>query len=336
MVTRAEILSQAQADFEESPHISMLNEAKVQLDQKTNYAIRTHELINNPESEIEDFVPQDQADQLRAYFEKAENPQAEREKFIEVDMLSLSTGMPDSVANTMHSELKADGTVDAIKAEWTGERPGFFKRGLKKFGRSFVDTLAGIRTKSNFGRTMTDLAVFNERINTAIEAGLIPKGSGFKEFLQIPEGEVDELFGGETILEHIERKDIERAGQTPGLDITAVPPAEGVGEKIADVAGNVAGFVGKLALTKRVLGPGQGQSLVAWETVNLAEGGFPGRGAAMFVALRGIDKIRLKGKRVFRKDRYTVQFVCRSYRSGRWYSRRSFYRSSDTVGIKSG
>lgn len=295
------VWDEAQAVLDENPQANVWREAEEDTERKTEAAVRTFELLNNPESAIEDFVPDNQKDQFSQYFDLAENPQAEREKFVEADMVSLSTGMPVDVAATMHSELKADGTIDAIKAEWTGERPGFFKRGLKKFGRSFVDTLTTISTKTPFGKSMTELDVFAERIRAAEEAGLMSKGGGLKEFIHIPKAETDELFAGETILEHVKRREVERAGETPGLAITAVPEAEGFKEKSADVAGNISAFVAKLALTKRVLGgtPGFTQSLTAWETVNLAEGGTPGKGAAMFVALRGIDKIPVKGTKGF-------------------------------------
>ncbi len=180
------------------------------------------------------------------------------------------------------------------------ERPGLIKRGLKKFGRSFVDVLAAIRTESEAGKGFTGLSVLLNRMNMAKEAGLIPKDAGFKDFFSLSESETEELFGGETFAEEEARRKIQRVQETFGFKATQVPEAETIPEKAVDIGANVAGFVSKLALTKKALGPaGGGRNLVAWETVNIAEGGTPGKGAAMYLALRGIDKVPVKGAKGF-------------------------------------
>ncbi|KKM93989.1 hypothetical protein LCGC14_1202850, partial [marine sediment metagenome] len=187
-----------------------------------------------------------------------------------------------------------------IKEALEPERPGLIRRGIKKFGRSFVNILMAVRTKSEIGKLGTELSVFSERIAAAKDAGLMPEDGGYKEFLAISQEDMDELFGGQTILEHVARKTAERAATTPGLKATDVPPALTIPEKATDVVANVSAFVTKLAIAKQLLGaPASGRSILAWETVNMAEGGIPGAGAAMYVSLRGIDKIPIKGAKGF-------------------------------------
>ena len=214
--------------------------------------------------------------------------------------LAVELGTPvENVRNNfdiINSALNDEGMKEALGSA----RPGLIRRGLKKFGRSFVNMLVTLRTKSQAGKLGIELGVFAERIQSAKDAGLIPENAGMKEFLAISEDDKDELFGGQTILEHIARKTSERAITTPGLKATDVPPALTIPEKATEVVANVSAFVTKLAITRKLLGPAAaGRNITAWETLNLAEGGIPGAGAAMYVSLRGIDKIPIKGAKGF-------------------------------------
>ena len=214
--------------------------------------------------------------------------------------LAVELGTPvENVRNNfdiINAALSDEGMKDALGSA----RPGLIRRGLKKFGRSFVNMLVVLRTKSQAGKLGIELGVFAERIQSAKDAGLISEDAGMKEYLAISEDDKDELFGGQTILEHIARKTSERAITTPGLKATDVPPALAIPEKATDVVANVSAFVTKLAITKKFLGPPvPGRNIVAWEMLNQAEGGIPGAGAAMYVSLRGIDKIPIKGAKGF-------------------------------------
>jgi hypothetical protein len=66
-----------------------------------------------------------------------------------------------------------------------------------------------------------------------------------------------------------------------------VPQAETLGEKITDIGANLAGFIGQVAVMKKVM-PGAPMGAV-WEAVNIANGGQPGQGSAMYATL-GLTK----------------------------------------------
>ncbi len=195
-----------------------------------------------------------------------------------------------------------DGPIPEIQQiDVAEERPGLFKRFIKKVGRSFVNTLATIRTKSQIGQLTTEMTVIHERMQAARDAGLIPGNAKLRDYFAIPKETRDELTGGEDFDDHVKRVQSVRFQKTAGFEITATPEAKGVAEKAIDVAANVSAFVAKLAITKKAVGAGAsvGGNLTAWETLNLAEGGTPGAGAAMYVALVGIDKIPVEGTKGF-------------------------------------
>lgn len=239
---------------------------------------------------------------------------------------SVETNLPIRGVKNIYSDLKEEGQVENFKDTFNivvngrrpvGERkkfaikdlaipvsqprrPGLLERTVKTFGRGFVNILAAFETKSELGETMIDLAVFSERVETATEAGLMPKDGSLKDYLAIDEDVRDELFGGETIFEHRNRIKAKRISEIPGFKATALPESITIPEKAADVVGNVASFITKLAVTKQIIGaPFAGRNILAWETLNQAEGGIPGAGAAMYVTLRGIDKIPIKGAKGF-------------------------------------
>lgn len=244
--------------------------------------------------------------------------------------LSTDTTIPVSGAENIYGPLQELGQVDSFKKNFNAvvngerslpgptspggtprdirvasernktDRPGLLLRTAKSFGRSFVNLLGTLRTKSNVGLINSDLTVLFERMESAKDAGLMSEDGSIKEFLAIDFKERDELFGGETMLEHRARISATKLVTTPGFKATATPEAITIPEKAADVVGNVAAFVTKLAITKKLLGaPTAGRNITAWETLNLAEGGVPGAGAGMYVALRGIDKIPIKGAKGF-------------------------------------
>lgn len=258
-----------------------------------------------------------------------------QQKSGEIYDLSTGTFLPRPMAENIYGPLKELGQVDSFKknfnavinGEGQGElpkpkfpgqtprdirvsrlvgekeedgRPSLLKRTVKSFGRSFVNLFATLRTKSDVGIINTDLTVLFDRMELAKDAGLMPKDGGIKDYLAIDFKERDELFGGETMLEHRARVSAKKVIETPGFKATATPEAITIPEKAADVVGNVSAFVAKLAITKKLLGaPAAGRNITAWETLNLAEGGIPGTGAGMYVALRGIDKIPIKGAKGF-------------------------------------
>ncbi len=189
-------------------------------------------------------------------------------------------------------------------AKRQAESPDLITRIIKSFGRSFVNTLATINTKSNVGKLSTSLTVLSQRMRTAKDAGLMPEDGGIKSFLAIDYTVRDEMFGGETWTEHGLRIEAETFAATPGMKATALPEALNIPEKAADIVGKISAFVSKLAITKKVLGvPATGATVAegafAWEMLNQVEGGPSGAGAAMYVTLRGIDKIPIKGAKGF-------------------------------------
>ena len=174
------------------------------------------------------------------------------------------------------------------------EKPGLIVRGVKKFVGSFVETVASIRTKSEAGKMMTDAAVLNERITTAEEAGLIPKGAKLGEYFSLPEEVRNQLAGGETIDDSIKRIEQRRVAETAGWKTTRVPEGETFAEKAVDVGAGLAAFIGKIALTKKALGVPETSfagSAMSWELVNLADDGPPGAGLAMRLVLGATGKI---------------------------------------------
>jgi hypothetical protein len=72
-----------------------------------------------------------------------------------------------------------------------------------------------------------------------------------------------------------------------------VPPARTIAEKGSDVGAGLAGFVAQLAIAKRLMGnpAGMAGNMAAWEVVNQENGGLPGEGAAMALALGTINAI---------------------------------------------
>lgn len=77
----------------------------------------------------------------------------------------------------------------------------------------------------------------------------------------------------------------------PGVDFD-VPLAETAGEKAVDVVAGIGAFVTQLLVAKKLIPPGTVLSdAVAWEILNQAEGGIPGKGAAVQGSLGAISKI---------------------------------------------
>ena len=77
----------------------------------------------------------------------------------------------------------------------------------------------------------------------------------------------------------------------PGVSFN-VPPAETAGEKAVDVTAGIGAFVTQLLVAKKLIPPGTVlPDAVAWEVLNQAEGGIPGKGAAVRGSLGAISKI---------------------------------------------
>jgi len=206
-----------------------------------------------------------------------------------------------SAVNEINKGVTFEGKRPEISPvnEATPPKPTLAVRTAKSFGRSFVNLLAKIRTRSNLSQALTELSVMGRRIDSAKKSGLIPQDGNIKDYLKLSDEEIGELHGGESFREQIDKERARLARTTVGWKATETPEAENIPEKAADIIGSVAGYVTKLAVAKKFVGSGSGQDIVAWETLNQAEGGIPGAGAAMYVALYGIDKIPIEGARGF-------------------------------------
>ncbi|MDO8304024.1 MAG: hypothetical protein Q7T18_12375, partial [Sedimentisphaerales bacterium] len=77
-----------------------------------------------------------------------------------------------------------------------------------------------------------------------------------------------------------------------------VAPPKNITEKVVDIGAGLVGFIGQLAVARKVLPAGTSEPAV-WEAANLASGGPAGKGAAMggvFSAIKGIPAISKLGK----------------------------------------
>ncbi len=112
----------AQAVLDENPQASVWDEADDAVRITNQHALRTAELLNDPERKIEDYVEPEDQKVFSDFFALSTNSQAEREAFVEKDMIAISTGMPREVADKMHGDMKKTGFVDELKDQWTGKQ----------------------------------------------------------------------------------------------------------------------------------------------------------------------------------------------------------------------
>lgn len=175
------------------------------------------------------------------------------------------------------------------------ESPGLFSRAVKGFINKVILDPLGVIKQRGFGGLNVELESLKllqeqSRVFNNLSKEEFDKLS-FKEQLALPEPPLspeDEILNLQTIDAQAKQNVAERVTRFE------VPKAETVPEKIVEVGSSVAAFIGRLAVTREILGVQPGDfvgSVVAWETENIATGGTPGRGAAMRLALGGIDII---------------------------------------------
>ena len=204
------------------------------------------------------------------------------------------------------------------------ERPGL----LKRLGKSFLGSLTSIprhiETRGSVGQMRISLNLLKKyEEETSVMLGMnVEDYRGFsykerkelrKEFLRIHPEEAkrveEERQKGMTkpFLESLsgvmaERKaaSIEVAEQVEAkyekLGLGLPPAAETFPEKAVDIVAGVAGFITKIAVTRKAFGlsatnPTLAQDVFVWETINLAEGGTPGTAAITRLALGAVGKI---------------------------------------------
>lgn len=164
---------------------------------------------------------------------------------------------------------------------------GLAERGIKGFMRKFAaEPIVSILSKGG-GRLDTALQMQHE-----IEAGRDPFAGikGVRTPFDILRPSVIRQIKEAT--RPFEERTQAKAARSIGAQYLATPPPTTIPEKAVEVTTGVTAFISKIALTKKLLG-GSGLSgdVAAWEAVNIAEGGTPGAGASMRLALAGISKI---------------------------------------------
>ncbi len=116
------VWNEAQAVLEKNPQANIWDEAEDNASIESQRALRTAELLNDPDRKIEDYVAPSERKRFSDFFDLSENPQAERRAFVEKDMISISTGMPQEVVDRMYDDLKKTGFVDELKDQWSGKQ----------------------------------------------------------------------------------------------------------------------------------------------------------------------------------------------------------------------
>lgn len=189
------------------------------------------------------------------------------------DDLTTKTALPETPSFT--------GT--GFTGEWE-ESPSLIERGFKQFvNKFFTEPARTLLSEGGIGDIDTALRI--------AESGELPDPSeGPRKFSLRDLGAV---IRESNILATKYKEETRKAvGEiVPGFD---VPEAKTAQEKVVDITTSVAAFITRLALTRKILGVKRGDfagSIVAWETENIITGGAPGAGAAMRIALGGIDSI---------------------------------------------
>ncbi len=171
-----------------------------------------------------------------------------------------------------------------INATQKSERPGLIGRGFKQFvNKFFSEPARTILTEGGAGDIDTTLRL--------AESGTLPKPAEKPRKFSLRE--LGEAIRQSNKLSLEARKETRKAAEemVPAFEI---PAAKTTQEKAVDITAGVTAFIGRLFATRKFLGIQRGNfagSIVTWETENIATGGSPGTGAAMRLALGGIDKI---------------------------------------------
>ena len=167
------------------------------------------------------------------------------------------------------------------------DRPGVISRGFKQFvNKFFVEPARTILSEGGIGDFDTALRLAESdkfeqfKLKTGEKPGfsLRQLGSLIRESNKVS----------------LEAKKETRASVAEAIPGFEVPAAETITEKATDAVVGVTAFLGRLAVTRKFLGVQRGNfagSVAAWETENIATGGSPGTGAAMRLALGGVDSI---------------------------------------------
>ena len=92
------VWDEAQAVLNENPQTGIWDKAENIAEMQNQQSLRAFELLNDPNKQIEDYVLPERAKVFSDYFDLADNPQAERQKYVESEMVSVTTGMPFEVA----------------------------------------------------------------------------------------------------------------------------------------------------------------------------------------------------------------------------------------------
>jgi hypothetical protein len=170
-----------------------------------------------------------------------------------------------------------------------------------------------VRTKSNVGLTFRDAEILKQ-YQLARESGELPPET--KGRLITPEERTEALRVYEEMIRRADDAITKQnskpllvggtAGQVLAGNQIPIPPAKGVLEKVADVAGGVGGTIANIGLTRRLM-PTAPEPLV-WEAATEAAGGTPGTGALQAGIIQGAGRIVGKsaaaeglGKRVLRR-----------------------------------
>ena len=303
----------AQAVLNENPQADTWNEAEAEVENIQEREARLSVLEDNPDKKVEDVVAPEDRETFESFFNLAADPDAERQRFIDSEMVSLSTGMPSSTANTLHSDLKANGVIDTIREERNpteltdeqignlvagpeieaNKRTGKFGRTIKGFiNKAFLIPIRNIATKRG------GLTVLSEQLNIAFDE--------IRVFNEMTEEDFDALTlkqklelptPPQSLQEQVDRfnRISEQAVQnvTDRQFILEVTPPGTIAEKGIEIATGVSAFIAKIALAKWILGgdPSTAKDILAFELVNQVDDGTPGAGALTAIGLKAINSV---------------------------------------------
>jgi len=75
----------------------------------------TTELLNDPNKQIEDYIVPGKKQAMTDYFNLSDDPQAERKKFVETQMLATGLDIEPEVASVLYDDAKKSGYIDSIR-----------------------------------------------------------------------------------------------------------------------------------------------------------------------------------------------------------------------------
>jgi len=79
------------------------------------------DLLNDPNAHLEDYIDKSKRNVMSEYFNLSENPQAERQNFLDKQLLALDRQLTDEMAELVYPRAKQEGKINEIRERWKSE-----------------------------------------------------------------------------------------------------------------------------------------------------------------------------------------------------------------------